>query len=114
MNSPRFYVDKNLSLRGIYHVGIIRADYSTIKKVFGQPVIAEENGDIIDDLSSATWPIQFENGTRAELSDNKKLGNPMHDGKSNNDFRSCTEWKVRGTNEAVFKYVEELLRNALV
>ena len=86
MNSPRFYVDKELQLRGMYHVGFINQDYTNIKKIFGQPAIAEENGDIIDDLSSAIWPIQFENGMRAELSDDKSLGNPIHDDKPNYDF----------------------------
>ncbi len=114
MNSPRFYIDKDLSLRGVYHIGILNVDYARIKNIFGHPVIAEENGDIIDDLSSAIWPIQFENGMRAELSDNKQLGNPIHDGKANYDFRLCTEWKVRGTNDAVIGYIQELLSNAIV
>jgi len=112
MNSPRFFVDKDLNLRGIFHIGILDADYSKIKKIFGHPVIAEENGDIIDDLSSAIWPIQFENGMKAEFSDDKQLGNNIYDGKQNYDFRNCTRWKVRGTNHAVLDYIKELLSNA--
>lgn len=112
MNSPRFYIDKNLSLRGMFHVGIINVDYSRINKIFGHPVIAEENGDIIDDLSSAIWPMQFEDGTRAELSDDKQLGSTIHDNKPNYDFRQCRQWKVRGTTPAVIDYIKELLSNA--
>lgn len=114
MKSPRFFVDKDLNLRGIYHIGTINADYSAIKKIFGHPVIAEENGDIIDDLSSSIWPIQFENGMRAELSDDKQLGNNIYDGKQNYDFRNCTTWKIRGTNDSVLEYIKELIANASV
>lgn len=112
MNSPRFYIDKELSLRGMFHVGVIEADYTRINKIFGHPVIAEENGDIIDDLSSAIWPLQFEDGMRAEFSDNRELGSAIHDDKPDYDFRKCKQWKIRGTNHAVLGYIKELLSNA--
>lgn len=114
MQTPRFRLDKNLNLRGVYHVGTISANYAQIKQIFGHPLIAEENGDVIDDLSSAIWPIQFENGVRAELSDDKQLGNPIYESKQNYDFRNCTRWKIRGTNDSVIEYVKELLSNATV
>lgn len=103
MNSPRFYVSKDIQKRGILRLGTLSVPYQKIQKVFGAPCLSEAAGDAFDGSESVAWTIKFETGHVAEITDINSFGQKT-------DYKTCTDWAIFGHDDSVFNLLKNMLR----
>jgi hypothetical protein len=92
----------DVNSNGTSGVGSINAEYSKLKKVFGQPTLSDGY------KSDAEWEIEFENGMTACIYNWKDGKN--YKGSKGIPKTKITDWHVGGNDSSVVELIESLLK----